>query len=126
MADLFKEIIPSILQTKKYCMESEEDFKSYAPFLVNKAMAHHIDCVMFANQMNMSSQLHKKAQYDYFINKIRAVKRPYTKWYKAYEERDLEAVKLYFGYSDKRAREALSILTDEQVKIIKTKTTIGE
>lgn len=124
--DLFKEVIPSILQTKKYAFVEEEDIKSYAPYLVNKAISHHIDCVMYANQMNMSSQLHKKAQYDYFINKIKAVKRPYTKWYKAYEERDLAAVKMYFGYSDKRAREALGILTAEQVKIIKEKTTIGE
>lgn len=126
MADLFKELLPSILYTKKYCLESEEDIRAYSPFMVNRAVGHHIDCIMYANQMNLNPQLPKKLQYDYLINKVKAVKRPYTKWFKAYEERDLEAVKMFFGYSDKRAREALNVLTPEQVKEIKTKTTIGE
>lgn len=126
MTDLFKEIIPSVLQTKENLLDSEEAQKAYNPYVVNKALSHHMDCVMYSNMMNMSFNLHNKAQYDYLINSIRAKKRPYTKWYKPEKEDDLVAVKMFFGYSDRKAREALKLLTDEQVKIIKTKTKIGD
>lgn len=126
MTDLFKEIIPSILQTKENLLETEEAQKVYNPYVVNKALSHHMDTVMYSNMMNMSFNLHSKAQYDYLINSIRAKKRPYTKWYKPEKEDDLVAVKMFFGYSDRKAREALKLLTDEQVEIIKTKTKIGD
>lgn len=126
MPDLFKEIIPSILQTKKYCLEEEDSIKDYNPFVVNKALSHHVDCIMFSNKMNMNFQLHKKAQYDYLINSIRGMKRPFTKWHKTSTEDGLAAVKLYFGYSEREAREALRYLTDEQINIIKTKTNVGD
>jgi len=124
--DLFKEIIPSILQNKKSVIENDQDAKDYQPYMVNKALSHHPDTIMFANNMNMCYHLHKKAQYDYLINIVRSVKRPYTKWHKASETNDLEAVKLFFGYSTRRAREALKLLTDDQLKIIRRKTDTGE
>ena len=34
MPDLFKEILPSILQTKKSVFRDELDFKEYKPFIV--------------------------------------------------------------------------------------------
>jgi Bacteriophage clamp loader A subunit len=126
MPDLFKEILPSILQNKKSVINSDEEAKDYTPFLVNKALSHHIDCIMYSNNMNMNFHLHKKAQYDYLINTIRAMKRPHTSWFKASKSNDLEAVKLFFGYSTRQAREAIKLLTDEQIEIIKTKTFIGE
>jgi hypothetical protein len=39
--------------------------------------------------------------------------------------KDIECVKLYFGYSDEKAKEALRILTDEQIALIKEKTEKG-
>mgnify|MGYP006268478823 CR=1 FL=1 len=126
MPDLFKEIIPSILQTKKPVINDDQDAKDYPPYMVNKALSHHVDTIMFSNDMNMNFHLHKKAQYDYLINIVRGMKRPFTQWHKASKTNDLEAVKLFFGYSTRHAREALKLLTDEQLKIIRKKTFIGE
>ena len=125
MPDLFKEIVPSILQTKKEVVTNEESAKDYAPYVVNKALSGYVDCIMYVNQMNINHHLHKKAQYDYYINSIRAKKRPYAQWLKAEKTNDLEAVKLFFGYSTRAAREAIKSLTAEQIEIIKKETEIG-
>ena len=64
MSDLFKDIIPSILQTKKDVLENEKD---YTAFVVNRALSYHIDCLMYANQMNLNSKLDSKLQYHYLF-----------------------------------------------------------
>lgn len=116
MSDLFKEIIPSILQTKEYVLDNEKD---YVPFVVNRALSYHYDCAMYANEMNRLPNLDRKLQYDYCLNSIRGYKRPYQKWHKREEDDALEAIKEYYGYSNGKAREALSILSDAQVDEIK-------
>ena len=37
MPELFKDIIPSILQTKKNVFVDEMDYRDYKPFIVNRA-----------------------------------------------------------------------------------------
>ncbi|CAB4124336.1 Bacteriophage clamp loader A subunit [uncultured Caudovirales phage] len=124
--DLFKDLLPSILSTKKNVFTDDPTLKGYVPFMVNKGLSNYVDTIMYANAMNMNYHIHKKAQYDYLLNSIRAIKRPYAKWFKAPKEDDLEAVKLFFGYSTKQAREAIKLLTDAQIDIIRKNTTIGD
>ena len=121
-ADLFKEIIPSILQTKKYVLE---DVKDYKPFLVNRALSYHLDCITYANQMNLCSNLDGDLQYQYFLNTIRPMKRKFQPWQKTSAVKDMECVKEYFGYSNEKAKEALRILTDEQITLLKEKLEKG-
>ena len=59
-------------------------------------------------------------QFSFLINTIRSQKR-FSKWLKASKIKDLDAVKTYFGYSNNRAREALSVLTKNQIDYIKEK-----
>ena len=122
MSDLFKDIIPSILQTKKNVLDDEKD---YVPFVVNRALSFHYDCIMHANQMNMHSGIDKKLQYDFYLNSIRSYRRPYQKWLKKETIENLNAVKEYFKYSNEKAQEALSILSDEQISAIKEKIDKG-
>jgi hypothetical protein len=122
MSDLFKDIIPSILQTKKNVLDNEGD---YVPFVVNRALSFHYDCIMYANQMNMCSGIDKKLQYDYYLNTVRSYRRPYQKWLKKETIENLNAVKEYYKYSDEKAKEALSILSDEQISVIKEKLDKG-
>ena len=119
MADLFKEVIPSILQTKQPFMLTEQDEKSYSPFMVNRALSFYRDTVLWANEMNKHHNLDKKLQADFLLNTIRASKRPYSKWHKKAKSSDLEAVKEYYGYSDAKAEEALKILDDAQIELIR-------
>jgi uncharacterized lipoprotein YehR (DUF1307 family) len=125
MADLFKEIVPSILQTKKRCIETEDEEKDYNAYVVNRALSYHIDCVPYVNEINMLHFLDKKLQYDYLLNSIRPMKRKFQAWQKAESVKDLECVKEYFGYSDTKAKEALSILTKEQLSYIRKITDKG-
>jgi hypothetical protein len=126
MADLFKEIIPSILQTKEYALLTEQDEKSYSAFMVNRALSYHRDTVLLANEMNRYSTLDNKLKYDFLINIVRASKRPYSKWHKKASSSDLIAVKEYYGYSDAKAEEALKILSDTQITEIKKQLYKGD
>lgn len=125
MPDLFKEIIPSILQTKKNVLQDDLDIKDYNPFVVNRALSYHIDCILYTNEMNLYPELDKDLQYQYLLNTIRSMKRKFQPWQKTSSDKDLECVKEYFGYSNQKAKEALDILNDEQIAEIKAKTNKG-
>ena len=123
--DLFKEIIPSILQTKKCVINDEIDRNDYVPFVVNRALSYHMDCILYANEMNLNSGLDKDMQYQYLLNSVRPMKRKFQPWQKSNVVNDLDCVKEYFGYSNVKAKEALRILSDEQLRQIREKTHKG-
>jgi hypothetical protein len=125
MPDLFKDIVPSILQTKQNVLVEEHDEKDYNSYIVNRALSYHLDCVPYANQINQVHFVDKKLQYHYLLNSIRQMKRKFQPWQKSEEDKNLACVKEYFGYSDSKAKEALRILSDEQIAYIKTKTDKG-
>ena len=119
MPDLFKDIIPSILQTKKSVINDEIDLKDYTPFVVNRALSYHIDCILYANEMNLRTGMDKDMQYQYLLNTIRPMKRKFQPWQKSEANKNLQYVKEYFGYSDSKAKDALRLLTDEQIADIR-------
>ena len=125
MPDLFKDVIPSILQTKKNVFQDELDYKDYKPFVVNRALSYHMDCVLYVNELNIKPNIDEDMQYQYLLNTIRPMKRKFQPWQKPSADKDIECVKEYFGYSNEKAREALRILTDDQVAEIKAKTNKG-
>lgn len=118
MTDLFKDTIPSILQTKKKVITQENE-RDYVPFIVNKALSFHMDCIMQSNQMNMLPSTDSLMQYHYLLNTVRAYKRPFQKWQKRETLENLELVKEYYNYSNEKAKEALSILSNAQIEEIK-------
>jgi hypothetical protein len=125
MPDLFKEIIPSILQTKKNPFNDDIDYKDYVPFVINRALSYHQDCVLYANEMNINPSLDKDMQYQFYLNTIRSMKRKFQPWQKTSTDKDIESIKKYFGFSSEKAKEALRILNDEQIADIRTKTEKG-
>jgi hypothetical protein len=124
MSDLFKDIIPSILQTKKSVI-TEDNKRDYVPFVVNKALSFHYDCIMRVNQMNMHPNLDNDLQYQYYLNSIRKYKRPFQKWIKRDTIANIELIKQYYNCSTEKAKETLSILTAAQIDIIKNKLDKG-
>jgi len=92
--------------------------KSYSPFLTNRALSYHNDTVFFANEMNTRHHLDNLLQYDFLLNIVRPKKR-YAKWSKKDNDGDVLIVKEYFGYNDTKARQALAILTPEQLTTIR-------
>jgi transcription elongation factor len=125
MPDLFKEVIPSILQTKKNVFETQEDYKDYVPFVVNRALSFHQDCILYVNELNMHNQLDKDLQYSFYLNTIRPMKRKFQPWQKAEVLKDIQCVKEFFGYNNQKAKDALSILSDEQIAEIKIRIDKG-
>lgn len=125
-ADLFKEILPSILETKEYALLTDQDEKSYPAFMVNRALSYHRDTALIANEMNRYGNLDNKLKYDFLLNIVRAQKRRYSKWHKKGENDDLSAVKEYYGYSDAKANEVLKILNKTQIADIKKQLYKGD
>ena len=77
------------------------------------------DTLPQANEMNGYHFLSKKIQFDFLLNSVRTKKRFGGKWLKHTKLDDLEYVKEYYGYSNEKAKQALSILTKEQIEHIK-------
>ena len=90
MPDLFKEILPSILQTKKSVFRDEIDYKEYKPFIINRALSYHMDCVLYVNEMNINSSLDPDMQYQYLLGTIRSMKRKFQPWQKIDSNKDLK------------------------------------
>jgi hypothetical protein len=63
-------------------------------------------------------------QYLYYLHSIRPRKR-YSPWIKKVNIENLEAIKEYYGYNDKRALEALKLLNREELNFIKQRLNKG-
>ena len=96
------------------------DYSDYVPFVVNKALSAHLDCVLLANEMNEKCHLSKKMQYKYLLNKVRKCKRPYSEWMKKQKTiEDVENLKEYYGYSTQKAEDVLRLHSQEQLEQIR-------
>jgi hypothetical protein len=99
--------------------------KEYNPWIVNKAFSYFYDTVKQANENNISYHLDKKLQYMYLLNTVSPKKR-FSKWAKKDKKPgDIELVKQVYGYSQKKAEVALSLLSAEQIKELKRRLSTG-
>jgi hypothetical protein len=117
--------VNQILQGKKQLIVDEVTEKAYEPFLMNRALSQHKDCVLFANEMNQRHHLDKKMQNDFLLNTVRSMKRPFAKWAKSEKNDDIACVKMVYGLSDSKALDALRLLTKEQIQQLKEETLTG-
>ena len=111
----------AITYKKENIMGDELVEKDYKPYRINKFLSQHLDCILFVNEMNFSSHLDNKLQFDYFINSIRKKFRKSGKWLKPEDFEAVELVKEYYGYSTPKAKEALKILGDDNIEYIRKK-----
>ena len=114
----------SINLSKQDIMIDDLAEKEYNSFMVNRGLSYFNDTVLMANEMNMHAHLDKKLQYHFLINIVRKKKR-FSKWAKPEKESDIEAVKEYYGYSNEKARQILTLLSPEQIKNIIEKVSKG-
>lgn len=118
------DFVNSINYSKKDIMETPEDENSYTPFVVNRSLSYFADTVGIANEMNIKHHLDNRLQYQFLINIIRKRKR-FSKWIKPEIENDIDVVKEYYGYSNEKSRQILSLLTPSQIDIIRNKVNKG-
>ena len=116
-----KDYLNAINITKKRLMDSDDLSweKKYPSFIINRCLSSFYDTIMHSNEMNGYHFLPKKMQFDYFINSIRERRRFGGRWLTQKKVKDLELVKEYYDYSNSKAKEALSILTNDQLENIK-------
>jgi len=120
-----KDWLNSINQTKKNLIDEDSSLeKEYPPYIVNRCLSGHLDAVLFANELNQYHFLPKKMQYDFLLNSLRKKKR-FSPWLRKDTIKDLDYVKRYYGYSNEKAKQALRILTEEQLNFIKSKFETG-
>jgi hypothetical protein len=117
--------VNAILQNKKQLIIDEITEKEYNPFIVNRSLSYHKDCIIYANEMNQRHFVDKKLQFDFLLNTVRSQKRPFAKWVKAEMNDDIMFVKNYFGFSASKAKEAMRLLDVQQIKEIKEKMSTG-
>lgn len=118
------DFVNSINYSKKDIMETPEDENAYNSFMVNRSLSYFSDTVGIANEMNIKHHLDNRLQYQFLINIIRKRKR-FSKWIKPEIENDIDVVKEYYGYSNEKARQILSLLTPSQIDIIRNKVNKG-
>ena len=119
-----KDWLNSINFTKENLIEDPSEIKNYPPYIINRCLSGHIDCIMFANEMNKYSFLDKDMQYSFYLNTLRKRKR-FSPWLRKDKVTDLEIIKQYYGYSNEKASNALKILTPEQINYIKQRLDTG-
>ena len=108
-------LISSISNTKIDILENEKDYNA---FMVNRGLSYFPDTVLYANEMNKYHHLDSRLQFDFLINIVRKRNR-FSKWNKSSESEDINAIKLYYGYSNEKARDVLPLLSNANLNTIK-------
>lgn len=116
-----KDWLNSINFTKE---DYTENISEYPPYIINRCLSGHLDCIMFANEMNKYHFLDKDMQYQFYINILRKRKR-FSPWIRKDKVTDLDCVKQYYGYSNEKASQVLKILSNEQIDFIKQRLDTG-
>ena len=119
-----KDWLNSINFTKENLIEDPDMISSYPPYIINRCLSGHLDTVLFANEMNKYSNLDKDMQYSFFLYTLRKRKR-FSPWLKKEQIDDLDLVKKHYGYSNEKAKVAVTLLTKTQLETIRNKHDMG-
>jgi hypothetical protein len=117
------DFVKSITYTKEDIMHDLNE-SEYEPFLVNRALTYYQDCILYANEMNRRFEVSNRLQYHYLLNTIRKRKR-FAKWIKPEQIDDLRIVMKYYSISREKAEEYLTILSDQEITILRKKMNKG-
>lgn len=107
------------IRTKKGTW-SDFDSKQYIPYIINRALSFDMQSLFHANEMNRQIGLSNKAQFDFYLNSISKLS-GYSPWIKSKKADNLDHIKSFYEVSTEKAKEILTILSEDQVDYIKTK-----
>ena len=92
--------------------------------MVNRGLSYFQDTVLLANEMNTSSHLDNRMQYDFLRTAVRPRKR-FSKWMKKTVPAKIEVIKEYYGYSDAKAEAVADLISDDDIKEMKSRLSQG-
>lgn len=117
--------IESILETKRYLLDSDDEVRQYNAFFTNRALSQHLDTIFHVNAMNVNGHIPPKMSYDYLFNTVRKMKRQRRKWPKRIVDDKLQLIMDYYGLSYNKAKAASKLVTDDQIKKMKAGMEVG-
>lgn len=105
---------------EKTNLDSNEVIDSWNSWMINLALANHMQTVLWSNEMNRLYDLPKEMQYKFYITGIPKGKR-FGKWPKK-EGFDTELVSLvqnYFQLNSLRAQQYIALMSPDQIQWLK-------
>ena len=103
----------------------------YSQWRTNSILSNYRETILYANEMNCHYNVTDQMHYDYLFNSIRK-KSMYSKKETEQEKKvrkkkeELQSlISDYYKYNDVRAKEAIKILTADQIEIIRKKKEKG-
>ena len=104
---------------------TDDSDAEYNPFMVNRALSQFYDTCMFAQEMNASFGLTNRMQYDFLRHSVQPKKKRFAKWHKPDKDAQISAMCQVFGISLDVARQYVSLISKEELKLIMEKTYTG-
>lgn len=114
-----KDIMKSLNQNKDADLIDEYNQADYVPYVVNRIFSFFPDTIMYANEMNATPFLDRRLQYKYLLYAVRKKSR-FSEWLKSPLTDEVKLVKEYFGYSTKKAKAVLPLLSANDLEEIKS------
>jgi len=112
----------SIMSNKIYIdVDQPQEFPySKHRFVVARSLSNYIDTLSVADDINMMSNIDDKLHYDYMYYSVRKGKRFFKKDKSSQKKTtNFILIQKHYKYNDQRTKEALKLLTDEQIDIIR-------
>ena len=102
------------------------DEHEYAPFLTNLAFSLHSDTLFQANEMNIRPWLPGRMQFAFYRASIKPAKR-WKSWPKKKKVSgdNVRLIQSVYKYNSTKAREALLVLNEDQIKWLQEKQEKG-
>ena len=113
-----KDILKSINLTKDADLIDSFNESDYPAWVVNRAMSFYPDTILQVNEMNQRSTIPKILQYKYLLHSVRKKNR-YSPWLKVKVDPDVAVIKEYYGYSTRKAKEMIPLISKESLHQMK-------
>ena len=119
MTHTLSDYLNAINVSKEPLLDSSESYtkQSYPPFVVTRCLSYFPDTLFAANEMNTRPLIDSKMHFDFLRGAVRPRKR-FSKWLKREDDSRVAALVEYYGMSSRKAREALSVLTEADLEEI--------
>ena len=100
--------------------DPESNDRYYVPFIINRGLSYFKDTVLFANEMNLKSELPAKMQYD-FHRHIVTPKKRFSKWGKKEKaSEDIKLIQKAYDYSREKAESVYPIFTKTELNELRS------
>ena len=119
MTHTLSDYLNAINVSKEPLLDSSESYtkQSYPPFVVTRCLSYFPDTLFAANEMNTRPLIDSKMHFDFLRGAVRPRKR-FSKWLKREDDSRVAALVEYYGMSSRKAREALTVLSEADLEEI--------